>query len=159
MELDKSAGTNDVLRSGGGITYGGTLSLVNLAGALAANDSFKLFDGTGYSGAFTNVVPATPGSGLAWDTSLLTTSGTLKITGGAAPPHIGSIIVSGGNAVITGTGGSAGGTYYVRASSNIALALANWPRVATNNFDSSGNFTFTNAIGSGTQTFFLIELP
>src|SRR5262249_33217284 len=43
MKLNKGAATNDILSVAGTLTYGGTLSLTNLSGTLAAGDSFKLF--------------------------------------------------------------------------------------------------------------------
>ncbi len=85
VEIDKTAGTNDLLRSGGSLTYGGTLVVSNLSAALADGDSFKVFDAlSSYSGGFSNIVPKRPGDGLAWDTSGLTDSGTLGVT--LAPP-------------------------------------------------------------------------
>lgn len=97
MKLDKDNLTNDVLSVGGTLTYGGTLNVSFLTGTPALNDSFKLFSAASYSGSFTSVVPATPGSGLAWDTSTLTTDGTLRIVTGTSsnPTNI--------TATVTGT--------------------------------------------------------
>ena len=79
MEIDKTAGTNDLLGGAVSITYGGTLVVSNLSVAFANDDSFKLFNAGAYAGAFTGIVPAIPGNGLEWDTSALTNSGTLKV--------------------------------------------------------------------------------
>jgi hypothetical protein len=79
MDLNKSTATSDLLKAAN-LTYGGTLLLTNLAGNLAGGDSFKLFNATTYTGAFSALNPATPGQGLAWDTTQLTTNGTLRIT-------------------------------------------------------------------------------
>jgi autotransporter-associated beta strand protein len=144
MKLNQSGATNDVLQSGAGIMCGGTLSLTNLGGTLAAGNSFKLFSGTSYSGVFTNFAPAMPGPGLAWDPAGLT-NGTLRIV--AAPkPVIAGISQSGFNLTFTGTNGIANATYYLLASTNLAVPLANWTRVATNVFDGSGQFTYTNGM-------------
>ena len=65
----------------GKITLGGTLSL-NITGdePLSATDTLTLLSATGgYDGAFASIVPAKPGSGLAWDTTTLTTDGVLRI--------------------------------------------------------------------------------
>jgi autotransporter-associated beta strand protein len=78
MEVNKSAAIKDLLTSSGAITYGGTLSVTNLAGTLAAGDNFKLFSAASYSGSFT-ITPAIPAAGLGWDTSTLTSDGTLRI--------------------------------------------------------------------------------
>ena len=42
MKLNKTTGTNDVLAVGGNIVYGGTLSLTNISGNLAANDQIQI---------------------------------------------------------------------------------------------------------------------
>ena len=61
------------------INVGGTLTLNNLGPALAAGNYFKLFNGT-VSGGFANIVPATPGYGLAWNTNNLTTLNIISIS-------------------------------------------------------------------------------
>jgi rhamnogalacturonan endolyase len=76
------------------------------------------------------------------------------------PLRFGNLVASPAGLVINGSGGVAKGMYYVLASPNLTAALANWQRVATNPFDASGNFNFTNAINSGpSQQFYLIQLP
>ena len=50
MEVNKTAATKDQLNCTGTITYGGTLNVTNLAGTLAAGDSFKLFNAGTYTG-------------------------------------------------------------------------------------------------------------
>jgi hypothetical protein len=62
------------------------------------------------------------------------------------PPPAGpllSITTSGANLVLTATGGAPGNTCYVLSSTNVGLPLTQWPRIATNSFDSNGNFIFT----------------
>lgn len=162
MKLNGS-GTNDVIQAGGNLSYGGTLSLVNLGAApLAAGDAFKLFNAAGtYTGAFASLVPATPGDGLLWDTNSLSVDGTLKVVNAApAQPGIASITVAGGNVILSGTNGPAGGTYYVLTSTNVALALTNWTALATNQFSGTGTFSFTNAVNAGEpQRFYLLQVP
>jgi autotransporter-associated beta strand protein len=61
------------------LTIGGALQL-NLTGETLVNgDSFKLFSFASASGAFTSITPVTPADGLQWDTSHLTTDGTLRV--------------------------------------------------------------------------------
>ena len=55
MELDKSANTNDVVAADT-VSYGGTLVVTNLAGTLAAGDTFKLFAAGSHSNNFAGVV-------------------------------------------------------------------------------------------------------
>ena len=87
MEIDKVALTNDSLRGLTSVSYGGTLVLSNLAGNYAVGDSFKLFYASSYAGSFTNLVPALPGPGRAWNTNTLTTDGTLRIITNSTPNH------------------------------------------------------------------------
>ena len=159
----QGSGTNDVVQAGGNITYGGTLNLANISGApLAAGDSFKLFNAGGtYGGAFASIVPPTPDAGLLWDTNSLVVDGTLNVVAAATPqPGISSVTVSSGNLILQGTNGPAGQDYYVLSSTNVALPLASWPVLATNQFSGSGTFSYTNAIEAGEpQRFYLLQVP
>ncbi|HMD55565.1 MAG TPA: hypothetical protein VKJ65_13535, partial [Phycisphaerae bacterium] len=159
IKLDGS-GVNDEVQAGAGITYGGTLNLVNISGApLAVGNSFQIFSAASYAGSFANIVPATPGAGLAWGTSQLNI-GFLNVVAAPSQPVISSTIVSGGNLIFSGTNGVANGTYYVLTSTNLATPLANWTPLVTNTFDANGGFSVTNAITSGTpQLFYCIQLP
>ncbi len=47
--------------------------------------------------------------------------------------------------VLSGAGGTANGTYYVIAATNLAVAVTNWLAIATNRFDASGNFNWTQS--------------
>ena len=85
MQLNKAGATNDQVRGITTLTYGGMLEVTNLAGTLAAGDSFKLFDATNYTGAFAAISPATPGIGIVWDSSYLPVDGTLRVA--AVPPE------------------------------------------------------------------------
>jgi autotransporter-associated beta strand protein len=71
------------------VTAAGSL-VVNASGnALAGGDAIQIFSSTGtYGGNFTSVTPATPGTGLAWDTSTIPNDGTLRVlsTGPAINP-------------------------------------------------------------------------
>jgi autotransporter-associated beta strand protein len=79
MELNAAAGTNDRVSGLTSVTYGGTLSLSNLAGAITAANTFKLFGANSYNGTFAAITPASPGPGLAWNTNTLATDGTLRV--------------------------------------------------------------------------------
>ena len=66
IKLDGS-GVNDMVQAGGTITYGGTLSLVNISGApFSVGDSFQIFHaGSFNTNLFASITPTTPGTGLA----------------------------------------------------------------------------------------------
>jgi fibronectin-binding autotransporter adhesin len=157
MELDGANGTNDVLRSNSSIQYGGVLNLINLGGPLSGGSSFKLFSASSYSGAFVSINPSTPGPGQTWDISALNSSGIIKVAPGAVP-RISSVSLVGGNFVMSGSNGPPSGTYYVVATTNVALPLASWTPVATNTFDSNGAFIFTASTSKPGQ-FFRLSLP
>jgi hypothetical protein len=57
--------------------------------------------------------------------------------------------------------GHPGGTYWVLTSTNAALAVASWTRIATNTFDPvTGQFNFTNAIfPDSPQRFYRLQSP
>ena len=144
----------------GTLRFGGTLLVTNLAGALAAGDSFKLFSAGSYSGAFASLSPATPGQGLVWNTNTLAVDGTLLVAA-AAPPVIGSFAQSGdGFLLMSIAGGPPGSPYRVLASTNLVLPLTNWTPVWTDTFNLDGSGQFTNPAGpANAQQFFNIAVP
>ncbi|MCX7047493.1 MAG: autotransporter-associated beta strand repeat-containing protein [Candidatus Sumerlaeota bacterium] len=81
MEVNMPAGANDKVVCAGKITYGGVLVVTNLASAFHMGDCFTLFQAASYAGSFSSISPATPGSGLVWDTSSLARDGTLLVMG------------------------------------------------------------------------------
>jgi hypothetical protein len=152
--------TNDVVQStGAGITYGGTLNLVNISAApLTVGNSFQIFSATGYSGSFTNLAPATPGTGLAWDITQLG-NGKLKVVAAPAQPAINNVMVSGSSLIFSGTNGVANSNYVVLVSTNVATPLTSWTPLVTNAFDANGAFHVTNIISPGNpQQFYRIQL-
>lgn len=83
MELNKNGGVThaDLVSGLSSVNYGGTLIVLLSGEALAAGDTFKLFDAPIYNGAFaTNNLPAL--SGLQWDATQLSVDGTLRVVAG-----------------------------------------------------------------------------
>jgi autotransporter-associated beta strand protein len=158
MKLDKINGTNDGLSVGGTLTYGGMLNVTSLSGTLAAGDSFKLFNASAYAGSFSTTNLPALGSGLVWDTSHLI-NGILNVVSVIKPtPFITSFSLSGTNLVFTGTNGLANGPYVLLTSTNVALPLTNWTAIATNAFDSNGQFNLTNGINPDEpQQFYILS--
>lgn len=138
MEISRTPLTNDVVAQTGPMTFAGALIVTNVSSPLAAGDQFKLFNAPTYGGSFGSIsLPALP-AGLNWNTTKLNTSGTLWVVS-TNPPQLSAPIVSGGSFNFGGTGGTPGWDYYVLASTNLALPLATWDRVLTNQFDALGN--------------------
>ena len=154
------SGTNDSVGAGGSLTYGGTLNLANISGSpLAVGNSLQVFSASSYNGSFASITPATPGAGLAWDTTQLI-SGVIKVAVGSSQPVIGSTKVSGGNLILSGTGGMANAGYSVLTTTNLVIPLSNWTLLSTGSFDGSGAFSVTNPISSGiAQSFYTIRTP
>jgi hypothetical protein len=65
-----------------------------------------------------------------------------------------------GDVVVTGTNGLPNAPYWVLASTNVALPLTKWARLATNVFDPGGNFAFTNTLDlNRPQYFYALQVP
>jgi len=159
MKINRSLATNDQLNVSGALTYGGNLVVTNLGGTFVAGDAFKLFNAGSYAGAFTNISPASPGSGLAWNTGTLAVDGTLRVAA-AAPPVIANFNSTSTNFILGLTGGPAGSPWRVLASPDLTIPLTNWTPVWTNVFDANGNGEFTNLIDpTAAQMFFDIVVP
>ncbi|HXB58944.1 MAG TPA: autotransporter-associated beta strand repeat-containing protein, partial [Candidatus Acidoferrales bacterium] len=159
MKLNNPSSDKLAITGGGTVTYGGTLSLTNISGAaLAAGNSFTLFSADGYSGSFSSLSPATPGAGLAWNTSNLRVNGTLSIV--AVPVfRITSIAINGPALTLKATGGQDGAQFKLLESTNLVLPINQWTPILTNNLDGSGNLNLTtNIVGAHTVDEFYILL-
>jgi len=76
------------------------------------------------------------------------------------PPTITRLSLNGTNFILSSSGGVPNSTNYILVSTNLADPLAIWARLFTNQFDSSGNFNFTNAVvPAGPQLFYRLLMP
>lgn len=76
---------------------------------------------------------------------------------GEQPPVVSSISANGGRFIFSGTNCLPGDTYYLLASTN--LALGNWKLLTTNTFDMNGAFSVTNTLAPGSpQEFYRLQL-
>jgi T5SS/PEP-CTERM-associated repeat protein len=149
FELNNTLGTNDNIVGLAAVSYGGNLVVTNLSGTLANGNTFKLFTATTYGGAFSSLVPPTPGAGLRWNTNGLTVNGTLGVVS-VSLPNISNIqLLNGTNLVITTTGGTPFDPVYLLTATNVATPMTNWVYAATNYFDLAGNVSITNSITPG----------
>jgi glucose/arabinose dehydrogenase len=84
---------------------------------------------------------------------------SLPPDGAPAMPGFNVSVHSGTNLILGGTNGWPGQFYYVLASTNVALPRSQWTPIATNPFDPSGNFIFTNPINPNPPyLFYLLQL-
>ncbi|MGH7952923.1 MAG: beta strand repeat-containing protein, partial [Limisphaerales bacterium] len=165
MKITKISGvtSSDSVSGMTTINYGGTLVVttnIDMTDTFAIGDTFTLFNATTYNGSFaTYDLPPLP-AGLGWDTSHLNSDGSIRVIAQTTPPSFNSVTLNGSNLVMSGSGGTADGTYYVLGSTNIALPLTSWTPIATNQFDGSGNFSFTNVVNAASPAqFFDISVP
>ena len=159
MQLRHSPLTNTAAKITGTFTEGGTLIVTNVGpGTLATGDSFRLFNAAGYAGSFAAYVLPPLGANQAWRTSALNTSGILSIVT-LTPPVIGrSAYYVNGSLIFGGTGMPTNWTYRVLSTTNVALPLAQWTAIATNQTDGSGSFSVTNGVNvNSPQTFYRLQ--
>ena len=79
MEINKTAAIADKVEGVSTLLFGGTLAVSNLAGTLAAGDSFMLFGATSYLGAFATINLPVLLPGLQWDASQLGVNGSIRV--------------------------------------------------------------------------------
>ena len=86
MDLNKNGVTltNDTIKGLHQIAYGGSLQLALSGNGLAPNDASNCLRGL-LRAASPDLAPATPGPGLAWNTSPLLTNGTLLVIANPIP--------------------------------------------------------------------------
>lgn len=163
IEVDKTTGQYDSVLLWNWAYFGGaTLVVSNVAGSFAPGDTFVILNAQPgmLSGYFETIVPATPGPNMAWDTSTLMTDGTLRVVSTVVPQPQLRASVSGGNLVLSGTGGQPYAMYYVLTSTNVTAPLSTWTPVRTNYFDGDGRMTETLPINSGERArFYAIGMP
>ncbi|MGD0812394.1 MAG: glycosyl hydrolase family 28 protein [Verrucomicrobiota bacterium] len=155
--------------NGSTIAVTGNLSLdstlnITAGGGFGAGD-YTLFT---YTGSLSGqpVLGTTP-PGFAGLTYELNTNAAGEVVLVVSPPlpaspifGAASFVSSSGNLILSGAGGTAGATYNVMTSTNVALPLNQWTPVATNQFDVGGNFIFTNLVQTNVpQRFFRLQIP
>lgn len=91
FRINASLHTNDSVIIAKTLAYGGTLVVTNLAGDLAAGDSFKLFGASNFNGNFSGFVLPPLGAGLAWNTTALT-NGVLSVISTTVARQFGPIV-------------------------------------------------------------------
>jgi autotransporter-associated beta strand protein/T5SS/PEP-CTERM-associated repeat protein len=131
---------NDAVTVAGSVSYDGTLVVTNAgASPLVVGAQFQLFNAGSHTGNFANaasvsILPAGTGS---FDPN----TGKLTITSTGAVAF-NPVKVSGGNLILTGSGGAApGSAYTLLMSTNVATPLSQWETNTTGVLDGSGMFS------------------
>jgi autotransporter-associated beta strand protein len=126
FEVNLSTGTNDQVIGIGTLTYGGSLVISNLGAQAFTNGAvLKLFDAATYIPGPVAIQPASPGPGLSWDASYLSSDGTLRVTT-TIPPTLANPARRPDGNITFQINGTLGQGYTVLGATNIALPLANW---------------------------------
>jgi fibronectin-binding autotransporter adhesin len=138
----------------GDLTLGGTLNISAAAGF--GPGTYTLFNYGGALGVGTLTLGTMPsGFNYTIDTSI---QGQVNLV--VSGPQFGKILATANGLVISGSGGTTNGTYYLLSSSNLTMPLSQWTRVSTNQFDGSGNFNLTNSVSGNTPAqFYRLQMP
>jgi autotransporter-associated beta strand protein len=157
LALNAATGTNDVVRGMTSVTYGGSLLLTNLAGALNASNAFKLFSAAAYNGAFANISPAVPAPGLAWNTNTLAADGTLRIvqTVSLVPTNV-NFQITGNQLTLSWPTNYIGWRLQAQTNGTGAGLGTNWTDVS--GASTTNSMTFTVDPGNGT-VFYRMVFP
>ena len=154
-------------------TLGTNITEVTAQGNLTVNNTLNIAAGNGfgpgaytlfaYAGSFfgTPVLGTTPPG---YNYSITNPPGQIQLLVQSplppSPPVFGSISATVNGLIMSGSGGTTNGAYHVLVSTNMALPLSQWTPVATNMFDGTGHFIFTNAINPNSpQAFYLLQIP
>jgi hypothetical protein len=140
---------------GGDLFLTGQLNITN-AGGFGVS-AYTLFTCAGTL-TFDNLVITSGPAGFNYSFNTNTPGSVKLIVAPTTPPVFGSLgFFSQTNLVLSGSNGAPLGNYYVLSSTNLTLPVASWTRVATNQFDASGKFIFTNSISAGQQNYFRLQ--
>lgn len=151
-----AAGTGDRIAVSNALVLGGSLNVTNLPG-FGPGTNIILTCGGPLSGSLTvGQMPA----GYA-GVILTNPPGQVRLAVSvSARPGFSGIANTAAGLVFNGDGGTARGTYYLLASTNVALPLTGWKRVQTNSFGEDGSFIFTNAMDANVpQSFYRLQVP
>lgn len=159
IELSKSDGvlTNDQVKGIATVNYGGALVVTHLGpDALAAGDTFRLFQAGTYAGTFASVTLPPLSGGLVWANNLAV-DGSIQVI--VPPPQISGVArLADGNIRLDGAG-PAGAGYRVLASEEVALPLGSWAEIGGGTF-TGGAFSFADLTATNyARRFYRVVTP
>ncbi|MCX6925793.1 MAG: autotransporter-associated beta strand repeat-containing protein, partial [Verrucomicrobia bacterium] len=156
LKLNKATTANDSVAGISTLTYGGTLTVTNLAGTLVQGDTFQLFKATTYDGNFAAMSLPALGAGLVWNWT--PANGTLTVVKGETPPVLSGFGPLTGSSFPLTFSGPSGQTYKVLASTNVALPIASWMQLASGTFGATA-ITYTDTTATNNARFYRIVSP
>jgi polygalacturonase len=145
-----------VVAVNGGLVLGGTLNITNAAGF--GEGTYTLFTHIGPLSLDDLVIGSAP---MGYTVTISTnTPGQVNLSVTRAEPAFQLVSIDESGLSARGGGGVPNSICYVVATTNLALPLADWTRVATNQFDNGGNFFVNDAVdGNVSQKFYRLQLP
>jgi autotransporter-associated beta strand protein len=144
----------DRLAVSNNLVLGGTLNVTNVAG-FGAGTCTLMTCGGALSGTLPTIGSKPSGYTCTVNTN---TAGQVRLVVTAqTPPAFTQYQLVNGNLVLSGTGPT-NETYHLLSSTNVALPLSNWTRLATNQFDAGDHFVFTNSISNAPLIFWRLQL-
>lgn len=135
------------------VNYGGSLVVTNNSGSpLVVGATYTLFKAASAgTGSFSSVAILPEGAG-----TFNASTGVLTITS-ATGFVFNPVTASGGNLILTGTGGSAGGPYMLESTTNL---LSSWITNSTGTLNGSGSYSNAIPINPAQPTeFFRLVMP
>ena len=147
---------NDAVVGLTGVAYNGSLTVNNVGtNVLTVGSVFQLFNVPGsISGNFSSVAILPFGHG-----TFNPATGQLTITS-MVPPTVNKPVLSGGNLILSGTGGTPGGGYTWLTSTNVTTPIGLWTVAASGVYDSLGAFSNAIPVSVTTPTeFFRFRTP
>ncbi|MFO1512624.1 MAG: cadherin domain-containing protein [Verrucomicrobiota bacterium] len=131
VEINKTGVTlaSDLVIVGGTLTYGGSLTLTNTGAALAAGDTFDLFDAAASASSFATLSLPPLSPGLLWNTTGLALDGTVRVA--AVPSPVIQTWTYSGTTFTLQLASTAGVNYVLQGATNL-VAPINWTSLSTN---------------------------
>jgi fibronectin-binding autotransporter adhesin len=155
--LQFECGTNcDKIAVTNNLALGGTFNLTNLSGFGPGTNTIFTYSGILSGSLAIGNKPAGYSCTILTNTAKQVRLAVMV----SAQPRFSGVSNSTGGLVFNGDGGTARGNYYLLATTNLAPSLANWRRVATNQFYNDGSFNVTNVwVTNAPQQFYRLQLP
>jgi autotransporter-associated beta strand protein len=154
--LKLTSSSNDQITGLTSVAYAGSLVVSNFGGApLTVGSVYKLFNSAAAGTGNFSSVTLLPGGSATFNPA----TGELTIT--AVPVFsFNPPVVSGTNLVLTGSGGTPGGSYALLTATNVATPLAAWTTNFTGVLNSSGGFSNSIPVNHVEPArFFRVRMP
>jgi hypothetical protein len=157
VEVSTSPLASDLVTGLLNVTYDGTLVVTNVSGSYSGGNTFTLFNAASYSGSFAQIVPATPGPNLVWNTNNLPVNGQLSVISNVSTNRPTLTNSFAGNTITLAWPSDHIGWRLQSQTNNINVGLrSNWVDVAGSAATNRVSLTVPAGIGPGCLFFRLV---